>query len=509
MVEKESKAFNLDQLVEELSNLASEDGKISFQEINLHLPANLVTSEEIEELILKLQNLGIRVKDKKEEKPVKSEVKDSTPRAKFDDPVRLYLREMGKVPLLTRKKEIEIAQRIERGYRHINEAIFTSMESVKGFFEQEDQLSTGEIPVEDIIQIDTSEWPPRYSGWREKYKILRMMRALRKIHNDMLKIKTDSKVEVESFKRLQNIERKFHLSIDEILKYSRIWSKLNRKTKREIGFNKKEIQESAKEIRQLLNVLNRIHKAARVPLTPKKSREELQRELIEANRKRTEVLNTRVIERIHNLSITHKQRTKWVGRMRDLRSKIREGERKIKIIEDNWSLEGEDVLKYSRRWSKVEKGIKKRSGLKRAEILSDAKEIRQIYKDWDQIQDENLISMETFNKLMRTIDLTERDIRHAKTLYEQGFRVYGSDSRGQQRLDEGCEQVRLPEGVQVQHLRNLVDSTGNNSCNCGPGKDYPGSRPHDRDHAQSHQDVPGICTGVWKRTHCGRTCGSP
>ena len=414
MVEKEKSGLNLNHVAEELTDLASEEGKISYEEINSHLPENLITPEEMDELILKLQSMGYQVEEKKKEKTSRVEVQEKSSRTKFDDPVRLYLREMGRVPLLTRRKEIEISQKIEEGYHQINEAIFSSMKSVKGFFEQEEPLSGGEIFVDEIIQVDTSEWPPRYSGWKEKSQIHRVMRSLRKMHEEVMKVRGDSKRAEEETRRIQEIEKRFHLSPEEILKFSRTWSKLNPEVKRKLAISRSEVLQMAKEIRKALKELSRLHQIAKVSPSPKKSREELLRELVETNEKKTRALRKRIKERIHHLSITHRQREKWVSRMREDLLRVKEGEERVRSLQMRWGYSPEEILKFSRKWSKINHGMKRVKGLTREEVLSAAKEIRQIQRVWEEIHEEMVLDLETFKNRMQIIEEKEEEIRQSK-----------------------------------------------------------------------------------------------
>src|SRR5215813_6949610 len=80
------------------------------------------------------------------------------------DPMRLYLREMSSVPLLTREDEIRIAKRIERGNKRIYKALsrsFITIEEIKELFEQ---LQAGEINPQDIVDVPPIQRPKRH--WR-------------------------------------------------------------------------------------------------------------------------------------------------------------------------------------------------------------------------------------------------------------------------------------------------------------------------------------------------------
>ena len=101
--------------VKELVRLAKEQGYLTYGDINDALPDNAVTPEELDEIYTKLRNLEIDIVDQAEvdrvKQPEEEEVKGRLDI--LDDPVRMYLKQMGQVALLTREQEVEISKRIE------------------------------------------------------------------------------------------------------------------------------------------------------------------------------------------------------------------------------------------------------------------------------------------------------------------------------------------------------------------------------------------------------------
>lgn len=186
--------------LDDLAKLAGSKGAITYKDINERIPREVVTSEELEKIIAKLKDMGLEVV---ESTPKSSQLPGRfRPKMKFDDPVRMYLREMGKVPLLTRKKEVEIAKRIEEGHHKISETVFSAEWSVEEFLSLEPAVKSGKVHIEELIQADVSDWSPRYTGWREKQKVLRTMKSMgrdlsevRKLRSRIAKIKTEKKRE--------------------------------------------------------------------------------------------------------------------------------------------------------------------------------------------------------------------------------------------------------------------------------------------------------------------------
>ncbi len=114
--------------VKELIQLAREQGGLSHSDINEVLADHLVLPEEREEIQVKLRNLEIEIVDQVEADPPKPvESAGDTDKSRLDildDPVRMYLKQMGQVPLLTRDQEVQISQRIENAEAEIIKIIY-------------------------------------------------------------------------------------------------------------------------------------------------------------------------------------------------------------------------------------------------------------------------------------------------------------------------------------------------------------------------------------------------
>ena len=110
------RASELAAKIKELVHLAKEQGKLTFDDINEVLPEALSTPEALDEVFAKLRELEIEIVDPAEvdtAKELDEEEVESRHLDALDDPVRMYLKQMGLVPLLTREQEVEISKRIE------------------------------------------------------------------------------------------------------------------------------------------------------------------------------------------------------------------------------------------------------------------------------------------------------------------------------------------------------------------------------------------------------------
>jgi RNA polymerase primary sigma factor len=162
--------------VNKLISLGKEKGYLLYDEVNDLLPSDVHSPEDLNDLLSMFDNEGIEVVDSPRSKSVESlaldkadEVKgdeagedmdlDLTPGAldKTNDPVRMYLREMGTVPLLTREGEVEIAKRIERGQLNVFKALSRSPVVIQALLALAQQLREGQKSIKEVVVFDDDE----------------------------------------------------------------------------------------------------------------------------------------------------------------------------------------------------------------------------------------------------------------------------------------------------------------------------------------------------------------
>ena len=156
--------------VRQLIETGKEKGYLLYDEVNELLPADITTSNDLDELFTAFGNAGIEVVDSEEKYRERKLLDrrregsddlelDLTPSAidKTNDPVRMYLREMGTVPLLTREGEVEIAKRIERGKLSIIKAISRTPTIAKTVIRMGEQLKDGDRTVRELAIFHDDE----------------------------------------------------------------------------------------------------------------------------------------------------------------------------------------------------------------------------------------------------------------------------------------------------------------------------------------------------------------
>ena len=139
------------QKIEELVSLAKDQGYVTYEEINEVLPMSFDSAEQIDQVLIFLSGMDIQilnqseVERQKERKKEAKELEGISRRAEgtSDDPVRMYLKEMGSVPLLTREEEVEISKRIEKAQIQVERIIMRFRYSTREAISIANYLLTG------------------------------------------------------------------------------------------------------------------------------------------------------------------------------------------------------------------------------------------------------------------------------------------------------------------------------------------------------------------------------
>ncbi len=167
-----SKKDTIDQ-VNQLIDMGKEKGFLTYEEVNDVLPSEVVSPDQIDDLMIMFGEMDIEIvegtqkvklpkhkiqKTSEEDEEESEEPINQTAFEKFNDPVRMYLREMGSVSLLNREEEVEIAKRIEDGEKEIAQVILRSPIIVREVISLGDKLKAEKLSVREVIaDIDDEE----------------------------------------------------------------------------------------------------------------------------------------------------------------------------------------------------------------------------------------------------------------------------------------------------------------------------------------------------------------
>jgi RNA polymerase primary sigma factor len=192
-VANDDKFGRLRQLVDS----GKEKGYVLYDEVNELLPDELTTGPELDDLLADFDTAGVEIlEEPKLEFEKKGDESDEFADIdlpadfvdKTNDPVRMYLREMGTVPLLTREGEIELAKRIERGQRSASKALSRSSLIVREILQLGSDIRSGAVPARDLI-LSADPMAGDEAAESESTELLSAIDEIEKLYRKTLQIR--------------------------------------------------------------------------------------------------------------------------------------------------------------------------------------------------------------------------------------------------------------------------------------------------------------------------------
>ncbi len=208
-----ARAGNREKLIE----LGKAKGYLTYDEVNNMMPVDIVSSDQIDDWLSALGEEGIEIvdsasqfkpknkqqgrgrpvtgpidlkdEDSDDEKSESSsnEEDDEYSYSRTSDPVRMYLRKMGSVSLLTREGEVEIAKRIEEGERKILQAVLSSSAAIEELLDLGDKLRKGKVRVKDVVK-DIDEEDAEFDEKWHTERVCRVIDKVRRIQREVEKV---------------------------------------------------------------------------------------------------------------------------------------------------------------------------------------------------------------------------------------------------------------------------------------------------------------------------------
>ncbi len=199
---KNGAGADVDRMRSKLIELGKSKGFVTYDEVNDHMPEDVVSTDQIDSWLTALGDAGVEIvdgaggprrpavgddvpkgldiekeKEEGDERPATPDEDEEYAYSRTSDPVRMYLRKMGSVSLLTREGEVEIAKRIEEGERRMLQAVLNSTVAVEELLEIGDRLRKGKVRVKDVVKdIDEDE-----AEFNEQFYVDRVCRVIDKV----------------------------------------------------------------------------------------------------------------------------------------------------------------------------------------------------------------------------------------------------------------------------------------------------------------------------------------
>ncbi len=173
-------------------------GYLTYEELNDALPEDMVSSDQIDETLMMFDELDIEIRDGKKVQVVDAskalngksaeETKELPDSGGSSDPVKLYLREMGMVSLLSREGEIEIAKKIEDGEQEILKAVLETTIGVEFLVGLCDDLTSGSVRLKDVLR-DVDEGDAYVEESAQVEKVLGILKDIAQIHQENMEFR--------------------------------------------------------------------------------------------------------------------------------------------------------------------------------------------------------------------------------------------------------------------------------------------------------------------------------
>ena len=334
--------------VRQLISIGKEKGYLLYDEVNELLRADITSSDELDDLFNTFGSAGIEVVDSeqkyREDKQVEAgdELElDLTPGAldKTNDPVRMYLREMGTVPLLTREGEVEIAKRIERGKLAVIKSISRTPTVATTVINLGEQLRAGDRTIRELVIFNDEELTDDRIDERTR-EVLRQIDAVRKarlVHEKHeAKLALVPKKDKRKYRRARWRTLRARITVSRLIRAIEFTEQVKRRLIDDLKDHVEHVQRLQREVDGLGRLLN-----------PKNRRARLKEDDRKAVAARHKDVRAEIKQRVEDLQETPERLRRTLDTIR--RGEAQAEQAKKELVEANLRLVVSIAKKYTNR----------------------------------------------------------------------------------------------------------------------------------------------------------------